>query len=49
MWYFSWALGLSFAISFSILNALWLEQQEISRAERARAGEGGETGGAERR
>jgi cyd operon protein YbgT len=28
MWYFSWALGVSFAISFSILNALWLEQRE---------------------
>ena len=26
MWYFSWVLGVSFAISFSIINALWLEQ-----------------------
>lgn len=33
MWYFSWALGVSFAISFSILNALWLEQQEASGGE----------------
>lgn len=32
MWYFSWVLGVSFAISFSIINALWLETQE----ERAR-------------
>ncbi len=28
MWYFSWALGVSFAISFSIINALWLEARE---------------------
>jgi cyd operon protein YbgT len=34
MWYFSWALGVSFAISFSILNALWLEAQEATREER---------------
>jgi len=25
MWYFSWILGVSFAASFAILNALWLE------------------------
>ena len=25
MWYFSWILGLGFACSFSILNAMWLE------------------------
>ncbi len=25
MWYFSWILGLSFACSFAVLNALWLE------------------------
>lgn len=25
MWYFSWVLGLGLAVSFSILNALWLE------------------------
>jgi cyd operon protein YbgT len=43
MWYFSWALGVSFAISFSILNALWLEAQEAAGAERA--GEAGERGG----
>ena len=25
MWYFSWVLGLAFACSFAVLNALWLE------------------------
>jgi cyd operon protein YbgT len=25
MWYFSWILGLGFACSFSIFNAMWLE------------------------
>ena len=25
MWYFSWVLGLGFACTFAILNALWLE------------------------
>ena len=25
MWYFAWALGVSLAASFAILNALWLE------------------------
>lgn len=34
MWYFSWALGVSFAISFSILNALWLEAQGETLEER---------------
>lgn len=25
MWYFSWMLGLGFAASFGILNAIWYE------------------------
>jgi cytochrome bd-I ubiquinol oxidase subunit X len=25
MWYFSWILGLSFALAFGILNAMWCE------------------------
>ena len=25
MWYFTWILGLGFAASFAILNAMWLE------------------------
>lgn len=28
MWYFTWILGLAFACSFGILNAMWLEVQE---------------------
>ncbi|HET6378151.1 MAG TPA: cytochrome bd-I oxidase subunit CydX [Methylocella sp.] len=35
MWYFSWVLGVSFAISFSIINALWLEAQEANEAGQA--------------
>lgn len=25
MWYFSWILGLGFAVAFAVLNAMWLE------------------------
>ncbi len=25
MWYFAWILGLSMAVMFSILNAMWLD------------------------
>jgi cyd operon protein YbgT len=32
MWYFSWVLGVSFAISFSIINALWLEEKDLAAA-----------------
>lgn len=28
MWYFTWVLGLAFACSFAILNAMWLEMYE---------------------
>lgn len=28
MWYFSWVLGLGFACTFAILNAMWLEHDE---------------------
>jgi cyd operon protein YbgT len=37
MWYFSWTLGVSFAVSFSILNAMWLEEKELDTGERAGA------------
>lgn len=30
MWYFSWVLGLGFAVTFAVLNAMWLEQREGS-------------------
>lgn len=25
MWYFAWVLGLSMAVMFSILNAMWID------------------------
>lgn len=28
MWYFTWVLGLGFAVLFAVINALWLEAQE---------------------
>jgi cyd operon protein YbgT len=28
MWYFTWVLGLGFACTVAILNALWLEQRQ---------------------
>jgi len=28
MWYFSWILGLGFAVTFAVLNAMWLEQRD---------------------
>ncbi|WP_234086489.1 cytochrome bd-I oxidase subunit CydX [Azonexus sp. R2A61] len=28
MWYFTWVLGLGFAVLLAVVNALWLEAQE---------------------
>lgn len=28
MWYFTWILGLAFASTFAILNAMWFEVHE---------------------
>jgi cyd operon protein YbgT len=28
MWYFSWVLGLGFACTLAVLNAMWLELTE---------------------
>lgn len=28
MWYFSWILGLGFALAFGVLNAIWYEIRE---------------------
>jgi cyd operon protein YbgT len=28
MWYFTWVLGLGFAVLLAIVNALWLENQD---------------------
>jgi cytochrome bd-I ubiquinol oxidase subunit X len=29
MWYFAWVLGLGFACTFAVLNAMWLELQAV--------------------
>jgi cyd operon protein YbgT len=34
MWYFAWVLGVGFACSFAILNAMWLEVHESDSAGR---------------
>jgi cytochrome bd-I ubiquinol oxidase subunit X len=40
MWYFTWMLGVAFACSFAIINAMWLEHTgEISAPDDERAGE----------
>ncbi len=28
MWYFTWILGLSVAVLFAVVNAMWLEVQD---------------------
>ncbi|HEX2580417.1 MAG TPA: cytochrome bd-I oxidase subunit CydX [Dongiaceae bacterium] len=28
MWYFAWVLGVGFACTFAILNAMWLELRQ---------------------
>jgi cyd operon protein YbgT len=28
MWYFTWVLGLGFAVLLALVNALWLEARE---------------------
>ena len=32
MWYFAWVLGIGFAVSLGILNALWGEHEEERQA-----------------
>jgi len=32
MWYFSWILGLSFALAFGVLNAMWYEIDDVGPA-----------------
>lgn len=29
MWYFSWILGVGLALSFGIINVLWLEAENV--------------------
>lgn len=31
MWYFAWVLGVGFAVLLSILNAMWLENEEARK------------------
>lgn len=28
MWYFTWILGVGFAVAFAIINAMWLEAEQ---------------------
>ncbi len=31
MWYFTWVLGLGFALLLAVVNALWFEAQESAK------------------
>ncbi|MDP8568872.1 cytochrome bd-I oxidase subunit CydX [Methylophilus aquaticus] len=33
MWYFTWILGVGFAVMLAILNAMWLESGDDQRDE----------------
>ncbi len=34
MWYFTWVLGLGFAVLLAVLNALWLEARDEQASRR---------------
>ncbi|MFT3962928.1 cytochrome bd-I oxidase subunit CydX [Propionivibrio sp.] len=36
MWYFTWILGLGFAVLLAIVNAMWLEAQDDANDNRQR-------------
>jgi cyd operon protein YbgT len=36
MWYFTWILGLGFAVLLAIVNAMWLEAQDDANDSRQR-------------
>lgn len=38
MWYFTWVLGVGFAVLLAILNAMWGENEENRRAVRSSGG-----------
>ncbi len=38
MWYFSWGLGIGFAVLLAILNAIWGENEEARAASNDAAG-----------
>jgi cyd operon protein YbgT len=33
MWYFTWILGVSLAMAFSIINVMWLEAEYLCKIE----------------
>ena len=35
MWYFTWILGLGFALAFGVINAIWFEVLELQREDGA--------------
>lgn len=37
MWYFTWVLGVGFAILLAIMNAMWGENQEARENSRGRS------------
>ena len=37
MWYFSWILGIGVALSFGIVNAMWLEARQKTQEASVRA------------
>ncbi len=36
MWYFTWILGLAFALAFGVINAIWFEILEPDQPESER-------------
>jgi cyd operon protein YbgT len=38
MWYFTWILGIGFALGFGIINAMWLEADDTFASQRSEAG-----------
>jgi len=49
MWYFTWLLGVGFAVLLAIVNALWNEHEEARRASLRRPAETPRHGTARRR
>ena len=39
MWYFSWILGVGFAVLLAILNAMWGEHEDARKLANGRKGE----------
>jgi cyd operon protein YbgT len=34
MWYFTWVLGLGFAVLFAVINVLWLDSRDSREREK---------------